>query len=143
MLATMLVLLGFLCASIAIYESSNSYRRFELNEPTNPVQVIQSSSTPLRAPVVPSSKDEDCPIKNTHPGMLLQNVRSQLAGYVMDYRGLRQDEEVYFVDARTCHAFLDFNSQDGRLDAIDYGLGDDKIEFRKDTSEGTSRQITP
>ena len=71
-----------------------------------------------------------CPINNIHPGMLLQDVRSQLSGYVMDYRGARQDQEVYYVDAGVCHAFVDFNPQDNRVDAIDYGLGYDKIEFR-------------
>ncbi len=48
----------------------------------------------------------------------------------MDYRGLRQDENVYYVDARVCHAFLDFSDSDNGLDSIDYGEGFDKIEFR-------------
>ncbi len=78
--------------------------------------------------------DQTCPIKKIHPGMMLEDVRSQLDGYVMDYRGSRQDEEVYYVTAGVCHAFLDFNSQDNGLDAIDYGEGFNKIEFRNHVS---------
>lgn len=90
------------------------------------------SERPPRASVtVPDSREiKTCPIKEMHPGMLLQDVRQQLAGYAMDYRGLRQDENVYYVDAGVCHALLDFNDSDNGLDSIDYGEGFDKIEFR-------------
>ena len=78
----------------------------------------------------PSGEIRACPIKKIHPGMLLQDVRHQLAGYAMDYRGLRQDENVYYVDAGVCHALLDFSYSDNGLDSIDYGEGFNKIEFR-------------
>ncbi len=111
------------------------------------------SPTASTAPIPPnasSSSLEDCPINKVHPGMALEDVRSQLAGYVMDYRGERQDQQVYFVNAKNCHAFLDFNAQDGGLDAIDYGLGFDKIQFRKAVpsqpeaiSDASSKTIPP
>jgi hypothetical protein len=92
-----------------------------------PQQHRKSERTTSIAP--PSSSP--CPIKKVHPGMLLEDVRTQLAGYAMDFRGSRQDEDVYYVQAGVCHALLGFNSQNRGLDYIDYGEGWNKIEFRR------------
>jgi hypothetical protein len=113
---------GFLFA----YYHREADRAAEGNSP-----LPQSSYAPQVQTDSTLRQNKACPINNIHPGMLLQDVRSQLAGYVMDYRGTRQDQEVYYVEAGVCHAFIDFNSQDNMVDAIDYGLGYDKIEFRK------------
>jgi hypothetical protein len=97
------------------------------------------AQTPSASMVQPGSgagQRNVCPIGKIHPGMMLEDVRSELGGYVMDYRGSRMDQDAYFVDAGACHAFLDFNSGDRRLDSIDYGLGIDKIELRSKAPSG-------
>ncbi len=61
----------------------------------------------------------DCPIRSVHIGMMLEDVRNNLPGYVMDYRGSKQDQEVYHVDAGNCSAFIDFDL-DQKVDFVEY-----------------------
>jgi hypothetical protein len=71
-----------------------------------------------------------CAIKNIHPGMTVGEVRRKLSGYKMEYRGERQDENIYYVSTGGCDAFLEFNYGDGRLDVVGYEGGSGVDEYR-------------
>ena len=93
--------------------------------------VAETASKAALSVEAPSEVPSNCPIRAVRPGMSFNEVHKLLRHQKMDDRGTRQDEDVYYVTTSICHAFLDFSSLDGRLDVIDYGLGFDKIEFRK------------
>jgi hypothetical protein len=85
-----------------------------------------------------SSLNQACQIWSVHPGISLDDTRGKIHGYAMDYRGLRQGEQVYFIDAGVCRAFLAFSDRDGKLDSINYDEGGYTAAEVRDKTQGST-----